>query len=338
MKVAAITGVQTGGVVDVPDPVVKENFVKVKVTVIPMCTEYKAFKAGNESQNLGHEAAGVVVEVAQPGKVKVGDRVVVMPQSPCGTCWLCLKGEYIHCENTVDPLAICNSQTGNATCAQYLIKQDWQLIPIPDDMSDAHASMACCGLGPTFGAVQFMNVNSFDTFMVTGMGPVGLGGVINGKYRGARVIAVESHPYRKSLAADLGADLVIDPGDADALKQVMDVTGGLGADTGVDCTGVPQAQRFLIDAVRRHGTVSFVGEGGGFEVSASKDMIRKGMNLHGSWHWNLGDTPLMMKMIAEVGDLLDKQITHTFPMSKVQEAWELQVSGNCGKVLLDPWR
>jgi L-iditol 2-dehydrogenase len=205
-------------------------------------------------------------------------------------------------------------------------------------MSDQHAGMACCGLGPTFGAMQSTGVSAFDTVIVTGMGPVGLGGVINGKYRGARVIAVESQPYRKRLAGELGADLVIDPGDADALQQVMEATDGVGADAGVDCTGVPQAQRFLVDAVRRKGTVSLVGEGGALEIFTSKDMIRKGISVRGSWHWNLADTPQMMRMIAEVGDLLDKQITHTFPMSQVQEAWELQLTGNCGKVLLDPWR
>jgi L-iditol 2-dehydrogenase len=338
MKVAEVTGMQSGGVVEVSDPVIRENFAKIKVTVAPMCTEYKAYKAGGETRNLGHEAAGEVVEIAQPGRVKVGDRVVVMPQSPCGVCTLCLKGEYIHCQNTVNPLEICGSETGGATMAQYMIKEDWLLLPIPDGMSYEHASMACCGLGPTFGALQYMKVDAFDTVLITGMGPVGLGGVVNGKYRGAKVVAVESHPYRKELASQLGADLVVDPTDPKALAAVMDFTNGIGVDAAVDCSGVATAQRFLIDAARRHGTVSFVGEGGSLEIFASKDLIRKGLNLHGSWHWNLADTAAMMQMISETGDLLDKQITHTFPMSKVQEAWELQLTGNCGKVLLDPWK
>ena len=338
MKVAQITGVKQGGTAEVPDPKIAEDFVKVKVHVTPMCTEYKGFKAGSESQRLGHEAAGEVVEVAHPGKVKVGDRVVVMPQYPCGKCWLCLKGEYIHCQHTVNPLEVCGSETGTATYAQYLIKQDWILLPIPDGMSYEHASMACCGLGPTFGAIQYMQVDSFDTVMITGMGPVGLGGVINATYRGARVIAVETHPYRKDLAKKLGAEYVIDPTDENAMDQVMEITGGIGVDKAVDCSGAPAAQRFLIDGTRRHGTVSFVGEGADLTIKVSQDMIRKGLNLHGSWHWNLGDAPRMMKMVAEVKDKLDMQITHTFPMDKVQEAWELQVTGNCGKVLLYPWK
>ena len=198
--------------------------------------------------------------------------------------------------------------------------------------------MACCGLGPTFGAIQYMNVDAFDTLLITGMGPVGLGGVINGKYRGARVIAVETHPFRKDLAAKLGADLVVDPTDENALDAVVDLTDGIGVDAAVDCSGAPAAQRFLIDAAKRHGTVSFVGEGAGLEIFTSRDMIRKGLNLHGSWHWNVSDTPRMMKMVAETGHKLDLQITHSFPMSDVQRAWELQLTGNCGKVLLYPWK
>lgn len=338
MKVAQISGEKQGGTIEVPDPKIALDFVKVKVHVAPMCTEYKGFKAGRPTQRLGHEAAGEVVEVAHPGKVKVGDRVVVMPQNPCGKCWLCLRGEYIHCQNSINPLEVCGSETGTATYAQYLIKQDWVLLPIPDGMSYKHASMACCGLGPTFGAIQYMNVNSFDTVMITGMGPVGLGGVINATYRGARVIAVETQPFRKELAKKLGAAHVIDPTDDNASEQVTELTRGIGVDKCVDCSGAPAAQRFCIDGTRRHGTVSFVGEGGDLDIRVSADMIRKGLNLHGSWHWNLGDTHLMLKMIDEVKEKLDMQITHSFPLDKVQEAWELQLTGNCGKVLLHPWK
>ena len=125
--------------------------------------------------------------------------------------------------------------------AQYVLKHDWLLPVIPDDISDEHGGMACCGLGPTFGAAQRMQVSAFDTFMVTGLGPVGLGGVINGKYCGARVIAVDSHPWRQEKARELGADFVIDPTDKNALDQIIDLTEGLGVDAAVDCSGVVAA-------------------------------------------------------------------------------------------------
>jgi len=80
-----------------------------------------------------------------------------------------------------------------------------------------------------------------------------------------------------------------------------------------------------------------VGEGRELTINVSNDMIRKGLTLRGAWHWNLTDAPRMMKMIADVGELLDKQITHTFPMARVQEAFELQLRGECGKIILHPW-
>ncbi len=102
MKKAVISGIRQAGLVDVPDPKPVEDWAFVKVTVVPMCTEYKNFTHGIPSNYLGHEAVGEVVELAQPGKVKVGDRVVVMPQYPCGTCDLCIAGDYIYCEQLVD--------------------------------------------------------------------------------------------------------------------------------------------------------------------------------------------------------------------------------------------
>ena len=337
MKVAAMFGNMKAGLVDKPDPIPKEDIVLVKVHAAPMCTEYKGFKDGGKGDHFGHEAAGEVVEVAQPGLVKVGDRVVVQPQFPCGKCPLCLIGEFIHCQNGRDVRAITGSSTGTATYAQYALKVDWLLSPIPDDVSYEHAGMACCGLGPTFGAMQQMQVNALDTVLITGLGPVGLGGVINAHYRGARIIGVESHPYRANLARELGAEVVLDPNDENVLEQIMDLTDGVGVDKAVDCSGASQAHRLMVDAARRKGQVTFVGEGGEFPLAASRDMIRKGLVLRGNWHYNLGDYPKLMKVIRESPEQLDKFITHSFPMNQVQKAWELQITGNCGKVVLNPW-
>lgn len=337
MKVAAILGERQGGLVDRPIPEAFENFVVVKVTVVPMCTEYKSYKAGHRSDALGHEAAGEVVEIAQPGKVKVGDRVVVMSGNPCGRCGLCLQGEFIHCQQPVDVRERSGNTTGGATYAQYVLRQDWQMIPIPDEVSTLHGGLACCGLGPTFNAMKQMEVSTFDTVLITGMGPVGLGGVINATYRGARVIVAEIDPYRAALAKTLGAEAVVDPTQPDALAQILDLTEGRGVDKAVDCSGAAVAQRLLIDAVRRKGQVAFVGEAGDLTIQVSQDLIRKGIILRGIWHYNLADTPTLMRLIRRSGDKLDQFLTHTFPMSRVQDAWALQATGACGKVALDPW-
>jgi L-iditol 2-dehydrogenase len=337
MDVVEITGVKLAGLADVPEPKAVGEFVKVKITAAPMCTEFKMYAKGQVSRVLGHEAAGEVVEVAQPGRVKVGQRVVVMPQYPCGRCTYCLTGQYIYCLHNRDCLAETGNSTGTATYAQYMLKQDWLLVPIPDDVSTEHASMACCGLGPTLGAMERMSVSAFDTVLITGMGPVGLGGVINGVHRGARVIAVEGGAYRAELAKELGAEMVLHPKDEKLLDRIMEFTAGRGIDKGIDCSGVPAAQQLLIRAVRRLGQVAFVGEGGDVTLNVGNDLLRKGLAVHGTWHYDFGLMDSMFHVIRKNSHLLDKQITHRLPMSRATEAFELQLQGQCGKVILDPW-
>ena len=326
-----------GGVVEKPDPQAAGDVVVVKIHAVPMCTEYKGFKDGGTGEGFGHEAAGEVVEVAQPGRVKVGDRVVVQPQNSCGKCAMCAIGEHIHCQDGRNIREILGTDPASATYAQYLHKMEDLLSPIPDGVSYEHAGMACCGLGPTFGAMEQMQVNALDTVMVTGLGPVGLGGIINAHYRGARVFGVESHPYRAELAKKLGAEVVLNPMDEDILDQIRDLTNGAGIDKALDCSGASAAHRLMVDAARRKGQVTFIGEGGDFPLGASRDMIRKGLVLRGNWHYNLGVYPKLMKVIQSVSEQIDTFITHTFPMTEVQQAWELQATGECGKVVLHPW-
>ncbi len=337
MKKAAIFGERQAGLIEVPTPHAREDWALVEVQCIPMCTEYKMFVAGHRSEFLGHEAVGRVVEVAQPGRVGVGDRVVVQPLMACGRCALCIAGDYIHCQNAMDVKTFTGSPEGSATYAQYVLKPSWLLSPIPDEVSFEMAGLALCALGPSMGGLEAMGVEAFDTVLITGMGPVGLGGVVNAKYRGARVIAVESVTWRQDKARQLGADVVIDPGDGDALAQVMALTDGRGVDKSLDCSGVVAAQRFCIDATRRKGQATFVGEcSDQLPVVVSPDLIRKGLTLRGSWHYNLNLYPKVMQVIREspvAGDL----ISHRFPLRQVQEALQVSASHQCAKIMLNPW-
>ncbi|MCC6446046.1 MAG: hypothetical protein IT210_21655 [Armatimonadetes bacterium] len=124
-----------------------------------------------------------------------------------------MSGEYIHCEQVYDYTAFIGSPEGIATMAQYLLKPDWLLPAIPEGVSYVHASLACCALGPSFGAFQAMRLSAFDTLLITGAGPVGLGAVVNARFRGARVIVAESVPWRVGRALAMGAECALDPGD-----------------------------------------------------------------------------------------------------------------------------
>ncbi len=337
MKKVVIESAGRAAVIDVPDPEPRQNWVVVEVKVAPMCTEYKGFVSGSGGSNLGHEASGVVAAVAQPGRVQVGDRVVVMPQYPCGRCDLCVSGDYIHCESIVDFSSFTEGGEGRATMAQYLLKHDWLLPIIPEGVSLEHGAMACCGLGPSFGAFEGMGVDAFHTVLITGLGPVGLGAVINARHRGARVLAVDSNPWRAARARELGAEEVFAPGEQ-ALTELRQRTQGRGVDCALDCSGAVAAHRLCIDATRRRGQVAFVGEcGEDTPLRVSPDLIRKGLTLVGSWHYNLGYMRGIWQVVQANGAALDRLISHRYPMTRVQDAFELQTTGACAKVVLDPW-
>jgi len=334
MKVVSITGERTSEIVERQMPHIRGNYVLVKILAAPMCTEVSSYRTGQVSDCLGHEAAGTVVAIAQPGRFKVGDSVVVMPQNGCGECEWCLAGNHIHCPTPRDPLAYCGSSTGRATYAEFCIQQDWLLYPAPDGVSIEHAAMACCGLGPTFGAMQMMDVNALDTVLIAGLGPVGLGAVVNARVRGARVLAIESHSYRAALAKSLGAEEVFDPTDPDLVAKIRKATNGFGADKSIEASSTEGSPAILAQATRLKGQLTSVGWGGPIRMS---DVVYRGLTIRGSWHWNhLRDGESMARAIRLAQPLLEKLITHRFPMDRVQDAWELQMTGNCGKIILNP--
>jgi len=337
MEIAVILGTGRAGITKVPIPEPKEDWALVKVHVAPMCTEYKEFVAGQRNAVLGHEAVGEVVALAQPGRAKIGDRVVVMPTWPCGKCSLCAKGEYIYCRSPYDYNKFADTTIGAPAMAQYILKPTWLLPSIPQEVSYERASLALCALGPTFGAMQSMATASFDTVMITGAGPVGLGGIVNARYRGARVIVVDGEPWRQGKSVELGAELVLDPRDPDRIDKVLDFTKGNGVDMSLECSGVVDAQRLCIDVTRRRGQVAFVGESmQSLSVTVSPDLIRKGLTLFGSWHYSLSDFPRIMQVI-QGSPSVDSLISHVFPLSRIQEAFETCVSLERAKVLLKPW-
>lgn len=329
MKKVAITGVRRAELIESPIPKRQADEVLIKVHVTPMCTEYKAFVEGHKLNSLGHEAVGEVIEAPEGSIYKPGDRVVCMPLSGCGECDYCLSGNYIHCLQ--NPMK-------DAAMAQYIVKKPSSLRKIPDHLSYEQAALSCCALGASFGAIRKLGVSASDTILITGLGPVGLGAVVNAKFYGAKVIAVESNPYRVEVAQKMGVDGIVDPRDPSALDKIKEMTDGIGPDYAIDCSGVPAAHRTCIDAVRRLGKVAFVGECYvETPIIVSQDLIRKGIHLIGSWHYNLNDFPELIKVI-ENSPLLDHLVSHQFPMSQIQEAFETSASQQCAKILLKPWQ
>lgn len=338
MLKVAVTGLRQAALVEAANPVAREDWAVVRVEIAPMCTEYKLFAAGQVAAHLGHEAVGEVVELAAPNsRLSVGDRVAVMPMYPCERCALCRAGQYIHCQHGIDPCAFTGSPEGAATMAQYLVKPASLLLPIPHWMTWEQAALTICALGPSHGAFTRGGLRAHDTVLVSGAGPVGLGAVVNAVFAGARVAVTEPGAWRVARALELGAEVAVDPREPDAAERLRAWSGGAGVDMALECAGLPSAQRLCLDVTRRRGTVAFVGEcGEPMQVTVSPDLLRTGQTWIGNWHYDLGAYDSMIRVIKR-SPVAGRLVSHVFPMSEIQEAFETCESQQCAKVLLRPW-
>ena len=343
MKKAVIHGPRQAGLVDVPVPEPRGDLVLIRVRAVPMCTEYKTWESGRTADGLGHEGVGEVEAVDGHSDLAVGDRVVILGLFSCGTCRYCRAGHVMHCMNKAGRRNQARGRPGSpprtGAYAQYRLARSWMLPRIPDDVSFEQAALTWCGLGPTFGAMQRMAVDAFDTVLVTGAGPVGLGALVNAAWRGARAIVVEGVPWRVERARSMGAAAVLDPADPELAAQIRALTAdGLGVDCAVECAGVVAAQRVCIEATRPRGQVAFVAEcNDELPIRVSPDMIRTGLTLIGQWHYSMNDFERLLDVVRS-SPLLERHVSHRLPMSRVQEALELCASHQCGKVILDPWK
>ena len=337
MKKVLIDGPYSTKIQQVDKPKALKDWALVKIHSAPICTEYKFFTEGTmPDYPLGHEASGEVVELCDDSSLNIGDRVVVMPQYPCGKCNLCQSGEYIHCLDTFDIESFTGISEGGSTLAEYIVKPSWLLPKIPHELTYDQASMICCGLGPTYGAIDRLDLSQNDTVLIAGMGPVGLGGIINIKDFGAKVIVTGHNEYRNNLAKNLGADLIINPKNDNALKLIKEFTNGLGVDKAIDCAGSVDSQRLCIDATKRNGSIAFVGESNDLKINVSNDLIRNGLTLVGVWHYNYKLINDLIKIAIRSKDKLDTLITHKFKIEDIHDAFHLQLTRNCGKVVIIP--
>jgi threonine dehydrogenase-like Zn-dependent dehydrogenase/sugar phosphate isomerase/epimerase len=329
MQVVA-TGRQKAWLVTQPVPRPQGHEVVVKLHVSPICgSNLGGFLGDSDCVNSGHEGAGEVVAVAQSNRLRVGDRVVLAPINACGCCVDCQRGDTIMCSNRP-------AIYGNF--AQFTRVADVNCTIIPPDIDYVHASLLGCGLGPASEALKRLGVRAYDTVVITGLGPVGLGAVALATFMGARVIGIDVEPYRLNVARKLGADLVLEFTDPQLAAKLRDATRGRGIEKGIDCSGKDAAERLLLDLAATRGMIAFVGENQKtIPISPSNDFIRKNLSLLGCWHMPMTDVPALFEFLRRAPEKADLLISHRFPFSRVQEAFTLFASRQSAKVVLLPW-
>ena len=312
----------------IPEPGPGQALVRIAASAI--CgSELSAFRRHGRSDthhNPGHEMVGVVVKTNGLPHVPKGQRVGLQVTFGCGHCLYCTQGDPKHCANGMHTLLNGHSE--------YVVAPEMCLVPLPDDL-DWESAVLVCGdtLGTPFHALERMGgVSAGQVAAVFGCGPIGLGCLTWLKFYGLRTIASEIVPYRRELARQLGADLVLDPAQEDVVERIRAETGG-GADLCMDCSHAERTLVDAMDAARIYGRVGWVGEKSSATLNPGGQAIHKELQMTGSWYFTVAD------FYEELGSFRRglsplQMITHRYALADAAEAYELFAAGETGKVLL----
>lgn len=222
---------------------------------------------------LGHEGAGVVVEVGDAvTSVAVGDHVIVAWSPPCGECAYCGPRHQPHLCSNIQMLMSGTphflldgspvfGMSGTGTFAEQLIVPHQAVVRIDDDIPLDIASLIGCGVMTGAGAaLNTAQVQPGSSVVVYGCGGVGIACIQGARIAGAStILAVDLNPGKLEDALRLGATHACTPDEVDSMKASL--TGGDGFDYALEAIGLPATMRASYDAVRRGGTAVIVGVG-----------------------------------------------------------------------------
>lgn len=250
-----------------PDPTIHaETDAVVKIDLATICgTDLHILKGDVPTVEpgtiLGHEAIGTVVEKGSAvTTVETGDRVLVSCITSCGRCRFCKEGQYGLCIGGGGWIL---GHLVNGLQAEYarIPFADTSLHKLPAEISNEQA-LFLSDILPTAYEVGVLNggVTPGDTVAIVGAGPIGLAAIMTAKlFTPGKIVVLDLADARLDHALALGADVVINNGTTDAVAEIMELTGGLGADVAIEAVGVPETFELCTELVRPGGRIANVG-------------------------------------------------------------------------------
>jgi len=223
---------------------------------------------------LGHEGAGVVVEVGPAvTRVAPGDHVVLTWMPACRSCFWCLSGQAMLCdrglaESLSGPYASLDGRPlvrglGTATFGEQTLVPEGEVVRIDPSVPLELAALVGCALATGVGAVwHTARVAPGSTVAVIGCGGVGLSVVQGARLAGAsQIVAVDRVATKLKLAESMGATAVVDSSNGDPVEAVRSHTSGRGADYAFEVVGRSETIRTAFACTRRGGATVLVGAG-----------------------------------------------------------------------------
>lgn len=323
---------------DVPNPTIGDNDVLIKIHKTSICgTDVHIYKWDAWAQKnvpvplvIGHEFMGHIDAVGKNVKhLKIGDRVSGEGHLTCDVCPNCLKGLKHVCVNTVGV-----GYHTQGCFAEYFALPAENVFKIPDTVSDELAAI----FDPFGNAVH--TALSFDLVgedvLITGAGPIGIMAAAIARKAGARsVVVTDLNPYRLEMAKNMGATHVVDV-SKESIRDVMKKAGiEYGFTVGLEMSGAAPALNMMIDTAMHGAKIALLGIlPPDCQIDWDK-VIFKMLTLKGIYGREIFNTWFKMTHLLESGLHLEPIITHRFKADEFEKGFEVMMSGNSGKVILD---
>lgn len=335
----------------------KQGEVMVEIKATGICHTDAFTLSGNDPEGLfpailGHEGAGVVVEIgAGVTDIKPGDHVIPLYTPECRQCTYCLSQKTNLCQ------AIRNTQgkglmpdatsrfsiagkpifhyMGTSTFANYTVLPEIAVAKIRKDAPFEKVCYIGCGVTTGIGAVIYTaKVQPGANVVVFGLGGIGLNVVQGARMVGANmIVGVDINPTRKILAEKFGMTHFINPNEIkdDLIAYIVDLTKG-GADYSFECVGNVDLMRQALECCHKGwGVCTIIGvAGAGQEISTRPFQLVTGRTWKGSAFGGARgrtDVPKIVDWYMEGKINIDDLITHVMPLEKINDAFDLMHAG-----------
>ena len=341
--------------VDLEGPKAGEVLVEIKATGICHTDEFTRSGADPEGlfpAILGHEGAGIVVEVG-PGvaSVKPGDHVIPLYTPECRQCKSCLSHKTNLCTairatqgKGVMPDGtsrfslkgkMVHHYMGCSTFANYTVLPEIAVAKIRPDAPFDKVCYIGCGVTTGVGAViNTAKVEAGSSVVVFGLGGIGLNVVQGASMVGAgMIVGVDLNPARETLARKFGMTHFVNPKDVkgDLVGHLVELTGG-GADFSFECVGNVDLMRQALECCHRGwGVSTIIGvAGAGQEIKTRPFQLVTGRVWKGTAFGGARgrtDVPKIVDWYMDGRINIDDLITHTMPLERINDAFDLMHKG-----------
>ena len=340
--------------VDVQGPRAGEVMVEIKATGV--CHTDAFTLSGDDPEGvfpviLGHEGAGVVVEVGEGvTSVRPGDHVIPLYTPECRECNFCLHPKTNLCQAiretqgqglmpdqssrfTLDGEPILHYM-GCSTFSNYTVLPEIAVAKIREDAPFDKVCYIGCGVTTGIGAVAFtMKVEAGSTVAVFGLGGIGLNVIQGARMVGAtRIIGVDLNPEKAVLARRLGMTDFVNPSAVEnVVDHLIQMTDG-GVDYSFECIGNVNVMRQALECCHKGwGQSCIIGvAGAGQEIATRPFQLVTGRSWRGTAFGGARgrtDVPKIVDWYMEGKIDIDPMITHTMPLNQINDAFDLMHEG-----------